>query len=104
MNPRILAVFSTSRRTAIIPLFFYSLRCRRSSIPAAEKQLLADNFLQKQQKQLASPKFEWPRLFKPCANQAVADAAGHKQIIMAASVHDTGAARRGTARAPEQIT
>jgi hypothetical protein len=35
----------------VIPLFSGSLRRRRSSIPALEERSVADNFLQKQQKQ-----------------------------------------------------
>jgi hypothetical protein len=36
---------------AVIPLFFGPLRRRRSRIPALEEHSVADNFLQKQQKQ-----------------------------------------------------
>jgi hypothetical protein len=43
-------IFALSQRVDI-SLFFYSPRHGRSRIPAAEKQPLADNFLQKQQNQ-----------------------------------------------------
>jgi hypothetical protein len=40
------------RKQAVVSLFFRSLRHRNSRIPAEKKEWGADNFLQKQQKQL----------------------------------------------------
>jgi hypothetical protein len=57
---RIFAFMSTYSRCrpeqAVILLFFRSLRHRNSRIPAQKKESVADNFLQKQQKQLSPSK------------------------------------------------
>jgi hypothetical protein len=44
------------RKQAVVSLFFPSLRHRNSRIPAEKKEWGADNFLQKQQKQLRPSK------------------------------------------------
>jgi hypothetical protein len=44
------------RKQAVVSLFFRSLPHRNSGIPAEKKEWAADNFLQKQQKQLRPSK------------------------------------------------